>query len=170
MSSTDKPVASEPASTSSNNLSKSFADRLTFPSTDKSKATSTDTTTTSSSKFNWADEVETPIQEKSENSLGKSQTDGAADQEEDSSLSMAQSDGATTWLNGSQGLDEPEFDVSVKLADLQDDPNNPLYSVKDFQDLNLYVTARASNRSVRSVILTSILGIDVRSYSAASQP
>ncbi|KAF2858399.1 P-loop containing nucleoside triphosphate hydrolase protein [Piedraia hortae CBS 480.64] len=35
------------------------------------------------------------------------------------------------------GLREPEFDVNVKLADLQADPDNPLYSVKSFQDLNL---------------------------------
>ena len=48
-----------------------------------------------------------------------------------------QTDGATTWNDGSQGLDEPEFDVNVKLADLQEDPNNPLYSVKNFEDLNL---------------------------------
>lgn len=32
---------------------------------------------------------------------------------------------------------EPEFDVNVKLNDLQADPNNPLYSVKNFADLNL---------------------------------
>ena len=50
----------------------------------------------------------------------QAQTEGATG----SSLEMALQDGATTWLNGSQGLDEPEFDVNVKLADLQDDPNN----------------------------------------------
>lgn len=55
---------------------------------------------------------------------------------------MAQGDGSTTWLNGSPGLDEPEFDVNVKLADLQDDPNNPLYSVKSFDELNLYARSR----------------------------
>lgn len=31
------------------------------------------------------------------------------------------------------------YDVAVKLADLQADPNNPLYSVKSFDDLGLYV-------------------------------
>jgi ATP-dependent RNA helicase DDX19/DBP5 len=36
-----------------------------------------------------------------------------------------------------QGLDEPEYDVNVSLADLQADPNNPLYSIKEFKDLNL---------------------------------
>jgi len=48
-----------------------------------------------------------------------------------------QVDGATGWLGGSVGLDEPEFDVNVKLADLQEDPHNPLYSVKTFEDLKL---------------------------------
>lgn len=135
--SADKPLSTEPDASS--DFTKSFADRLTFPgSSETAKAPPTSLSADTSSKFNWADEVETPIQEKSNNlENGNSKTDGAADGE--SSLSMAQTDGSTTWMNGSQGLDEPEFDVSVKLADLQDDPNNPLYSVKDFQDLNLYV-------------------------------
>lgn len=30
-----------------------------------------------------------------------------------------------------------EYEVSVKLADLQADPNSPLYSVKKFEDLGL---------------------------------
>jgi ATP-dependent RNA helicase DDX19/DBP5 len=36
-----------------------------------------------------------------------------------------------------QGLDEPEYDVQVSLADLQADPNNPLFSVKEFSQLGL---------------------------------
>lgn len=69
----------------------------------------------------------------------------------DSSLTMAdaavpsQVDGAGRDQNGSSltememntALLEPEFDVNVKLNDLQGDPNNPLYSVKDFTELNL---------------------------------
>ncbi|CAZ84903.1 unnamed protein product [Tuber melanosporum] len=35
------------------------------------------------------------------------------------------------------GLNEPEYEVAVKLADLQGDPNSPLYSVKRFEDLGL---------------------------------
>jgi ATP-dependent RNA helicase DDX19/DBP5 len=45
-------------------------------------------------------------------------------------------DGAGTLQAGS-GLEEPEYDVNVTLADLQADPNNPLFSVKSFQELNL---------------------------------
>lgn len=47
-------------------------------------------------------------------------------------------DGASETLNGSK-LQEPEYDVEVKLSDLQADPNNPLYSVKSFDELGLYV-------------------------------
>lgn len=47
-----------------------------------------------------------------------------------------QTDGAPEALGGSQ-LHEPEYAVDVKLSDLQADPNNPLYSVKRFEDLGL---------------------------------
>jgi ATP-dependent RNA helicase DDX19/DBP5 len=56
------------------------------------------------------------------------------------SVADTQQDGATSFMAGSVGLDEPEFDVNVKLADLQEDPNNPLYSAKKFEDLNLWVS------------------------------
>lgn len=48
----------------------------------------------------------------------------------------SQTDGASEAQKGSE-LMEPEFDVNIKLADLQADPNDPLYSVKSFDDLNL---------------------------------
>ncbi|OGM47266.1 ATP-dependent RNA helicase dbp5 [Aspergillus bombycis] len=47
-----------------------------------------------------------------------------------------QADGAATQLGGSE-LNEPEYTVEVKLSDLQADPNNPLFSVKSFEDLGL---------------------------------
>lgn len=56
-----------------------------------------------------------------------------------SDLESAQSDGAPAALNGS-GLAEPEYDVEVSLNDMQADPNNPLYSVKSFEDLKLYAS------------------------------
>jgi ATP-dependent RNA helicase DDX19/DBP5 len=126
-----QPTASEPEASS--NLSKSFADRLTFPSDSKSESTP--------AKFNWADEVTTPVDEvkkqplqtEAKSDVSKAQTDEAADS---STLSMSQTDGANVWIGGSS-LAEPEFDVNVKLADLQADPNNPLFSVKDFNQLNL---------------------------------
>jgi ATP-dependent RNA helicase DDX19/DBP5 len=137
MSSTTEPTPSEPEGTTK--LAKSFEDRLTFPSDSASKpapkdAAATDSTTIPS-KFDWADEVTTPVQEKDPD--GKAATESTGEKKDESSAGMAQLDGATTWQNGSPGLDEPEFDVNVKLADLQEDPNNPLYSAKSFDQLNL---------------------------------
>ncbi|KKY25092.1 putative atp-dependent rna helicase dbp5 [Phaeomoniella chlamydospora] len=85
----------------------SFADRLSRP-----EASSTDQATTS-----WADEVNSPMAEK--------EVAGAA-----------QMDGATEPFGGSQ-LQEPDYTVEVKLSDMQADPNNPLFSVKSFDDLGL---------------------------------
>ena len=57
-------------------------------------------------------------------------------QTQEGSLEQAQTDGSGSPGNGS-ALAEPEFKVEVKLADLQADPNNPLYSVKSFEELKL---------------------------------
>lgn len=51
---------------------------------------------------------------------------------------VPQNDGAVEGQNGSD-LQEPEYNVEVKLSDLQADPNNPLFSVKNFADLGLWV-------------------------------
>jgi hypothetical protein len=58
---------------------------------------------------------------------------------ETASIDAANKDGASEPLGGSN-LQEPEYDVEVKLSDLQADPNNPLFSVKSFEDLGLYVS------------------------------
>ncbi|KAL3476891.1 P-loop containing nucleoside triphosphate hydrolase protein [Aspergillus californicus] len=47
-----------------------------------------------------------------------------------------QTDGAAIDQGGSH-LQEPDYTVEIKLADLQADPNNPLFSVKNFEDLGL---------------------------------
>jgi len=122
--------------TAPGDLAKSFADRLTIPDKKKDDVTSFEP----KGGFSWADDADTPVEstpappkKETESEAPTSHTDSPADP---GSASMAQGDGASTWLNGS-GLDEPEFDVNVKLADLQDDPNNPLYSIKDFGDLKM---------------------------------
>ncbi|KAJ5210527.1 hypothetical protein N7491_010334 [Penicillium cf. griseofulvum] len=46
-------------------------------------------------------------------------------------------DGASAPAHGSADLEEPDYTVAVKLSDLQADPNNPLFSVKSFEDLGL---------------------------------
>jgi ATP-dependent RNA helicase DDX19/DBP5 len=89
--------------------------------------------------LNWADDVE------EEDSQTKAQdhtphpehtpqpTQPAVETQSDPSESA---DGASEFQMGSSLL-EPEFDVNVKLNDMQRDPNDPLYSIKNFRDLNL---------------------------------
>ncbi len=72
-------------------------------------------------KQSWADEVNSPATE-------QPPTQPATE--------IPQSDGASGAFGGSQ-LQEPEYQVQVKLADLQADPDNPLYSAKSFEELNL---------------------------------
>jgi ATP-dependent RNA helicase DDX19/DBP5 len=108
-----------PPSADASGIAKSFEERLTFPE----------------KKTNWADDVEESesATKAQAEATSETKTDAPADPD---SLEMAQKDGANTFLNGS-GLDEPAFDVNVKLADMQADPNDPLYSIQSFKDLNL---------------------------------
>lgn len=55
----------------------------------------------------------------------------------DNNNAEGQTDGASEFQLGSTGLLEPEFDVNVTLSDQQANPNDPLYSIKSFGDLNL---------------------------------
>jgi len=100
--------------TSSNDTgSKSLADRMTFPQNGGSTS--------------WADDTDEPTNGQT------SQQQQPQQQEQEQQM-----DGASEVQMGSSLL-EPEFNVDVKLNDLQADPNNPLFSVKNFSDLNLYV-------------------------------
>ena len=74
----------------------------------------------------WADDTNESASADAKASPGK----------EESGVAAAQSDGATENQKGS-ALIEPSYQVNVKLADLQADPNNPLYSVKSFEQLDL---------------------------------
>lgn len=58
-----------------------------------------------------------------------------------SGVAEAQTDGAFA-APGGDFIQDPEWDVEVKLKDLQADPNNPLYSIKSFNDLQLCVEPR----------------------------
>jgi len=119
---------STPPPADASGIAKSFEERLTFPEGEKSKGSE------EPKKFNWADEAETPTTEQPP-AVEKKEED-KEEAAEPGSVAESQQDGANTYLNGSK-LDEPEFDVNVKLADLQEDPNNPLYSVQSFEDLKL---------------------------------
>lgn len=55
---------------------------------------------------------------------------------QDDSVAAAQVDGAVPE-GTSSALAESEYNVEVKLADLQADPNNPLFSAKSFEELQL---------------------------------
>lgn len=90
----------------------------------------------------WSDETNSPISPATEQtpkiqaqSAENSSTD-TAPAEPSSPPNMPQGDGATTPFNGSV-LQESEYSVKIKLADLQADPNNPLYSVSTFEELKL---------------------------------
>lgn len=73
----------------------------------------------------WADEVASPtgqtptVAAPSLNSVPNSQLDGAAEDQ------------------GGSGLHDTDYEVEVKLSDLQNQQDNPLYSVKSFEQLNM---------------------------------
>lgn len=124
------------SSEQANSVPSSLEDRISKPTTSNgtevaAESTGPDHAVTTGS---WADEVASPV-------AAVAKTPPALDTEtkaEESSSSMAQTDGAAEDLGGSH-LQEPEYDVEVKLSDIQADPNNPLYSIKSFNELGLLV-------------------------------
>ena len=94
----------------------SLADRISKPN--------------ASSGRSWADEVNSPA------GANPPPVQGNENKEAGDDVSQAQTDGASEPFNGS-GLHEPEFNVEVKLADMQADPNNPLFSATTFEQLGL---------------------------------
>lgn len=98
----------------------SLEDRISQPDDATSGAPQASNTSTS-----WADEVASSTQ---------NDDAGAANKTQDTSI--PQTDGAPSALGGTD-LHEPEYNVNVKLSDLQADPNNPLFSIKTFEELGL---------------------------------
>jgi hypothetical protein len=101
----------------------SLSDRISAPlnaaSTSFTPATASSTPGPAKSTGSWADEVASPVNE------------GA------SSLVQAQMDGSGIKSGGSALHDVEEFEVEVKLSDIQGDEKSPLYSVKSFDQLGL---------------------------------
>jgi len=93
----------------------SLADRITSPLNAASNSFTPSKETTS-----WADEVASPTGEAPP------------------SLASAQVDGATEPQGGS-GLQDSQFEVEVKLSELQANTSSPLYSISTFEELGLYV-------------------------------
>lgn len=81
----------------------------------------------------WADEVASPATEEPP-SIENLKLDQAA--ESSPAPAIPQTDGASGTYGGSS-LHEPDYQVEVKLADMQADPNNPLYSATSFEQLGL---------------------------------
>jgi ATP-dependent RNA helicase DDX19/DBP5 len=100
----------------------SLSDRISAPlnaaSSTFTPGTAT-TTGTSEPRGSWADEVASPV-----NDSG-------------SSLEKAQMDGGAVASGGSALQEVEEYEVEVKLSDIQGDVNSPLYSAKSFEQLGL---------------------------------
>lgn len=93
----------------------SLADRITKPVIDSAAAAAP-------SKTSWADETASPV--------------NPPKPADESSVPEAQVDGATPDQQGSQ-LVEAEYDVELKLSDLQGNVNDPLFSVNSFEQLGM---------------------------------
>jgi ATP-dependent RNA helicase DDX19/DBP5 len=63
-------------------------------------------------------------------------TSPAAVEKPESSLSEAQVDGSSEPHGGS-GLHDAQYEVEVKLSDIQGDENSPLFSVSTFESLGM---------------------------------
>lgn len=102
----------------------SLSDRISAPlnaaSTAFTPSTASTTPGPAKSPGSWADEVASPVNE-SGSSLAKAQMDG----------------GATEQKGGSALQDVEQYEVEVKLSDIQGDEKSPLYSVKSFDQLGL---------------------------------
>ena len=79
----------------------------------------------------WADETAEAVT-KPEASAVNAQAEN-----EMSELSNVQTDGASGPAGGSSGIYDPSYEVNVKLSDLQANPDDPLYSIKSFEELGL---------------------------------
>ena len=104
--------------------SSSLADRISQPASSLNAASASFTPSTTAAALDsqpiisWADEVASPVAELS------------------NTLESAQIDGYVEPLGGS-ALHEPEYEVEVKLSDIQGDTNSPLFSLQTFEQLGM---------------------------------
>lgn len=118
----------------------SLADRITKPVGDQGDGVTPEepSSTPSSSKVigklsSWADEAEDESLESTNKVPAvKADTVGGT-----GTIAAAQTDGASEAYGGEAGVVEPSYDVEIKLADIQANPNDPLYSIKSFEELGL---------------------------------
>ncbi|KAE9375494.1 ATP-dependent RNA helicase-like protein dbp5 [Stipitochalara longipes BDJ] len=101
----------------------SLADRITGPAASKLDAATTSFTPgAANTSSSWADEVASPV--------------GTESKQLEGTLEQSQLDGATIPLAGS-GLHDAQYEVEVKLSDIQGDVNSPLFSVSTFEELGI---------------------------------
>lgn len=85
----------------------------------------------------WADEVNSPSVPNPPTATPEAAAPAPTTTKEASQQpNIPQMDGATEPFNGSS-LQEPDYAVDIKLADMQADPNNPLFSVTAFEKMGL---------------------------------
>ena len=126
--------------------SSSLADRVTKPelsTTNTPGMNAAAQTFQPASGRSWADEVNSPVSANPDSApsggLDAAANSATTTTTEEKTPNIPQMDGATEPFNGSQ-LHEPDYLVELKLADMQADPNNPLYSITSFDELGLLVT------------------------------
>lgn len=101
----------------------SLADRITQPLNAASSTFSPSSAATEKSSTSWADDVASPTTAK----------------EEKGDLAAAQVDGSYDDEVGPDPLHEPQYEIEVKLSDIQGDKDSPLYSVSSFEQLGMQV-------------------------------
>lgn len=118
----------------------SLADRITKPASNQGNgdvaegASSATPSSEAPGKLStWADEAE---EEEAETRATVS-TVKADTVEDKNTVGIAQMDGASEAYGGEPGVVEPSYEVEIKLADIQANPNDPLYSIKSFEQLGL---------------------------------
>lgn len=115
----------------------SLEDRISKPDNSQIEGKSNTGTNINAAPFvpggstSWADET-AEAAAKSEPS-----TVNAKAEKEMSETSKAQTDGASEPGGGSSGIYDPSYEVNVKLSDLQANPDDPLFSIKSFEELGL---------------------------------
>lgn len=89
----------------------------------------------SGSKTSWADDVEEETNEKEQAAAAAAATTASATTSTTPAATATMEEGRKH-----SDLLETEHDVEVTLADMRGDPNSPLYSIKEFRELGMYVS------------------------------
>ncbi|KFY74363.1 hypothetical protein V499_05625 [Pseudogymnoascus sp. VKM F-103] len=97
----------------------SLADRISQPPKNADAPAAAPATDETKAKTSWADEVASPPAESPKD------------------VDKAQVDGSTEHQGGSALLPAGEYEVEVKLSDIQGDTSSPLYSINSFEELGI---------------------------------